>query len=215
MPKNWVSFPDPADWKEAKFHEILNVTKGIAVHSLRVVNYLAQRTNTTNNLRKYKIIRACSNLKPRRINMFTHRKIDILFFEKYADLNRSKEGEKLLSLLKGTNYSIVSIKYGSYNKKNIKKLANDSKYIIYFSFYDTGAIGLKEIQNFGVFTFCHQKDLVINNETCFYIPELAYKNEMRSAFTKIIKIIKTISTNNPNSKLILKIIKYILSQYFF
>ena len=46
------------------------------------------------------------------------------------------------------------------------ELAYNSKYIIYFSFYDTGAIGLKEIQNYGVFAFSHQKDLVINNIEC-------------------------------------------------
>ena len=35
------------------------------------------------------------------------------------------------------------------------ELANNSKFIVYFSFFDTGAIDLKEIQNHGVFTFSH------------------------------------------------------------
>ena len=94
--------------------------------------------------------------------------------------------------------------YGKYNKKIIKQLANDSKFIIYFSFFDTGAIGLKEIQNFGVITFTHQKDLIINNTTCFYIPELANTDNIEAASNKILKIMKMVNDSNPNSLLIAK-----------
>ena len=47
----------------------------------------------------------------------------------------------------------------------MKELANNSKFIIYFSFFDTGAIGLKEIQNYGVIAFSLQKEFIIDNET--------------------------------------------------
>ena len=113
-----------------------------------------------------------------------------LFFEKYADLDRQKQGLDLLTLLKRSTNNIVTIRYGSYKKKEIKELANNSRFIIYFSFYDTGAIGLKEIQNYGVVTFSHQKDLVISDETCFYIPELESTNDMSPAANKILNIIK-------------------------
>ena len=86
----------------------------------------------------------------------------------------------------------------------MKEFANDSKFIIYFSFYDTGAIGLKEIQNYGVFAFSHQIDLVIDNETSFYIPELENKVNMNIAAEKIVNIIQNISSRNPNLKLIAK-----------
>jgi len=204
VPSNWFLFPNQENWIERKFSEILNITKGIAVHSNRVSNYLAKRTKSTKNIRKFKIIRACTNLNPKRINSFKKRKIDILFFEKYADLNRRKQGEKLLSLLKEANKNIVSVKYGEYNKEMIQNLANDSKFIIYFSFYDTGAIGLKEIQNYGVISFSLQKDLIIDNETCFYIPELESTDDMIPASNKIIKIIEKISEKNLNSQLIAK-----------
>ena len=85
------------------------------------------------------------------------------------------------------------------------ELAYNSKYIIYFSFYDTGAIGLKEIQNYGIFAFSHQKDLVIDDRTSFYIPELEEKNDMKNAFYKIMKIIESIEKSNPKSELIAKI----------
>ena len=114
-----------------------------------------------------------------------------------------------MSLLKKTRKNIVAIRYGEYNKEIIKKLANDSKFIIYFSFYDTGAIGLKEIQNYGVITFSLQKDLVIDNKTCFYIPELENLDNMEAASNRIIKIIKKISEINPNSQSI----SYILSLF--
>lgn len=51
-------------------------------------------------------------------------------------------------------------------------LANKTNFIIYFSFFDTGTIGLKEIQNYWVFTFSHQRDLIIHNDTGLYVPEL-------------------------------------------
>ena len=204
LPNKWNSFPNPKDWKEKSIAEILNITKGIAVHSKRVRDYLAQRSYTMNNLKKYKIIRPCTYMKPKKVKSFSNRKIDILFFVKFADVNRSKQGEELLSLLKKTSKKIVKIEYGYYTKRIIKKIANDSKFIIYFSFFDTGAIGLKEIQNYGVFTFTLQKDLAIDNETSFFIPELMNINNMKLAFYKIINIIESISLQNPNSQLIAK-----------
>ena len=204
VPQIWFSFPNKDTWMERRFPEILNKTKGIAVHSKRVSQYLAEKSNTLYNIRKFKIIRACTNLNPKIIKNFNRRKIDILFFEKYADLNRQKQGKELLYLLKKSNIKIISIMYGKYNKKIIKQLANDSKFIIYFSFFDTGAIGLKEIQNFGVITFTHQKDLIIDNTTCFYIPELANTDNIEAASNKILKIMKMVNDSNPNSLLIAK-----------
>ena len=204
VPQIWFSFPNKDFWFERRFPEILNKTKGIVVHSKRVSQYLAEKSNTFYNIRKFKIVRACTNLNPKIIKNFNARKIDILFFEKYADLNRQKQGKELLYLLKKSINKITSIVYGKYNKKIIKQLANDSKFIIYFSFFDTGAIGLKEIQNYGVIAFAHQKDLIIDNTTCFYIPELANADNMEVASHKILKIMKTVNDNNPNSLLIAK-----------
>ncbi len=181
VPIKWDSFPDQNSWEEKRFPEILNSTKGYVVHSERVREHLSQRSSTTNYNEKFKIVRACSNIKPKKVNNFVERKIDILFFEKYADFNHSQQAKKLLSLFKET-------------KKNI-----------YFSFFDTGAIGLKEIQNYGVFAFTHQKDLVIDNETSFLIYELADKYDMKPAFNKIMEKIENISSKNPNSQLIAKI----------
>ena len=80
VPKKWFSFPSKRDWKEERFPEILNASKGIAVHSNRVIAYLSQKSNTTDNLEKYKIVRACSNFEPKNVNSFKDRKIDIFIF---------------------------------------------------------------------------------------------------------------------------------------
>ena len=86
----------------------------------------------------------------------------------------------------------------------MKELANNSKFIIYFSFYDTGAIGLKEFQNYGVITFSHQKEFIIDKQTSFYIPELDIEDKIDIAFHKIMNIVENISKSNINIELIAK-----------
>lgn len=136
---------------------------------------MAQKSNTTDMIEKFKIIHPFSNIKPKKLKM-----------------------------LKNSFKNVSLIKYGYYNKDEILKLANNSKFIVYFSFFDTGAIGLKEIQNYGVFAFSHQLDLVIDNNTSFFVPELADKNSISCAYKKIIEIIEMITKSNPNCLLIAK-----------
>ena len=84
------------------------------------------------------------------------------------------------------------------------KIANNSKFIIYFSFFDNGAIGLKEIQNYGVIAFSHQKDLIIDNYTSYYVPELADENDMKTSYKIIKNKIKQIMQSHPDSRYIAK-----------
>ena len=79
-----------------------------------------------------------------------------------------------------------------------------NKNLYYFSFFDTGAIGLKEIQNYGVISFTHQKEFVIDRESSFYIPELASINNIELAFVKIINIIDHFYSSNIQTKIIAK-----------
>ena len=205
VPDFWGRFPDKNIWKERRFSEILMQVRGIAVHSERVRNYLSKKTNTINFIKQFKIIRPCTNLNPKNINPFTKRKIDILFFEKYQDLDFSQQGTQIFNLFSNTSKKIEKIKYGNYSKENMEHLANNSKFIIYFSFFDTGAIGLKEIQNYGVFAFSHQRDLIIHKDTGFYVPELANKKDMSQAYKIILEKIENITNLQPNTQLIAKI----------
>ena len=205
VPIKWFDFPNKKYWKEKRFPEIIKTIKGIAVHTDRAKIHLANRSKTLNMIKKYINIRQCSNLKPKIIKNFNERSIDILLFEKYIDLDRKKQGKLLLNLLNKTGKKIERIKYGYYNKEIMEKLSNNSKFIIYFSFFDIGPIGLIEIQNHGVILFTHQKELVIDNNSSFFVPELANKDDMKPAFNIIMEKIELISKSNPNSELIAKI----------
>ena len=206
MPRIWRNFPNKKIWKERRFSEILKQVKGIAVHSKRVKNYLSKRSNTLSLINKFKIIRSCTNINPKKdVKPFNKRKIDIIFFEKYKDFDYNKQGIQLLKLFYNTSKTIERIKYGNYTKEKMKYLANNSKFIIYFSFFDTGAIGLKEIQNYGVFTFSHQKDLIVHKDTGFYVPELANKKNIYKAYKIIMEKIEIITNLHPNSQSFAKI----------
>jgi len=205
VPILWNLFPNKEIWFERDFSEIIRTIKGIGVHSNRVKDYLSQRSNTTDMIKKFLIIRPCTNIRPTNIKSFNEREIDILFFEKYADMNHSVQANELLELFQNSSKRIEKIIYGNYTKNIMEKLANNSKFIIYFSFFDTGAIGLKEIQNYGVFAFTHQKEFVIDKRTSFWIPELAEYNGMNIAYKSISKIIEEITQLYPNSQLIAKI----------
>ena len=63
---------------------------------------------------------------------------------------------------------------------------------------------MKEIQNYGVITFSHQREFIIDNETSFYIPELENLDNMKIAFNKIMNIIENISRSNVRTELIAK-----------
>ena len=115
------------------------------------------------------------------------------------------QASQLLSYFNNTNLSIEKLKYGRYSRIHMMKLSNQVKFIIYFSFFDTGAIGLKEIQNQGVFSFTIQKDLAIHNYTCMFVDELNNEFDMEPAFKIIYGKIKELYNNPPNSKLIAKI----------
>ena len=204
VPSNWFLFPDKKIWKERRFSEIIKELKGIVVHTDRVKNHLAKRTNTKNMIKKYINVRPCTNLKPKNIKNFNDRTIDILFFEKYADLDRYKQGNQLLQLLRNTTKKIAHLKYGYYSKKQMKKMANNSKFMIYFSFFDAGPIGLIEILNYGVILFTHQEEFVVDKNISFFIPELKNKYDMKNAFNIIMEKIKMITELQPNSELIAK-----------
>ena len=133
VPISWENFPDQNIWKERRFKEILEKIKGIAVHSERVRSHLFQRANITDKISKIKIIRPCTNLKPKYINSFDNRTIDILFFEKYSDFDRRNQASELLKLFKNTSKNIENLIYGNYKKNKMMELANN--YFLIYSFF--------------------------------------------------------------------------------
>lgn len=198
VPISWFAFPIKNHWKERKFREILTSVKAIVVHSNRVRDHLATRSHNTDLLNKFILFRSCTYMMPKNIKTFQERKIDIILYEKYADLKRHQQGKQLYELLNNTDKKIERLIYGNYKQDYEFYLAENSKFIIYFSFYDAGPIALKEIQNHGVITFALQKDIIISDKTGYYIPELEY-DDIKPAFDKIINIINDVTKKNPDS----------------
>ena len=204
VPSFWYGFPNKRYWSERNFRDLLLSTKAHVVHSIRVRDYLATRSNTTDLINKFIILRPCTNIMPKDIESFENRENDIIIFEKYKDENHGKEGAQLIELFKNANKTVQRIVYGYYNKKNSLKLVNNTKFLIYFSFFDTGGLGLKEFQNQGIIIFSHQEDFINSNKTSYYIPELAYK-DIKPAFNKIMNIMDEIIKIKPDTKLIAEI----------
>ena len=75
VPDIWGLFPNKNIWKEKRFSEILRQVKGIVVHSKRVRNYLSIKSNSKNLIKKYKIMRPCTNINPKNVMPFIERKI--------------------------------------------------------------------------------------------------------------------------------------------
>ena len=199
VPVNWKHFPQKKYYREKNFREILLSIKALVVHSQRVRDHLAKKSNTTDLFHKFIFLRACTYSKPNETLSFQERNIDIILYEKYADFNHADQAKDLFNLFKEKNKTIEKLHSGFYRRSHLKNLASKSKFVIYFSFYDTGAIALKEIQNCGVIAFSHQKDLIISNETGYYIPELEDK-DIKIAFNKIMEIIDYLSKTNVDSK---------------
>lgn len=204
VPLSWFNFPSN-NWKERRFPEILKALKRYVVHTDRVRNHLMRRSNTTHMVKKFINLRPCTNLIPKKVSTFEERKVDIIFFEKYIDLNRTSQGKQLYNLLKNSSMNIESLRYGFYTKSQMKQLANNSKFLIYFSFYDCGPIGLVEIQNYGVYFFTHQKELILDSKTGFYVPELANQDNMITAHKIILNKIDLLIQSGIKSEIIAKI----------
>ena len=167
LPHLWYKFPNNIFWNERRYKEILQSIKAQLVHSDRVRDHLLTRSNNQDLINKFIIFRACTHKLPKYIKTFKEREIDIILYEKYADHNHKKQGRELYNLLRSTNKRVEILEYGHYSQQYELQLANNTKFLIYFSFYDTGALALKEIQNYGVISFSLQKDLVNSDKTSF------------------------------------------------
>lgn len=212
VPMGWYSFPKKRYCAERHFSQTLDMSGSVIVHSDRVRDHLVNKSGTENKKHKIGIMRACSNVIPNGIKSFKNRKFDILLYEKYSDLDRRKDGELLFNLLMNKSFSIKRLSYKGtvdgapgYNYSSLKKIANNTRFIIYFSFWDTGAISLKEIQNFGVYSFAVQKDLV-HNQTGTFIPEL--DGNIKKAAEIISESIRNIYKNEIDAEKVAKLNQY-------
>lgn len=135
----------------------------IISHSERVINYMMSRTNSEEQRKRYIIVPACIQVEDKTdIIPYENRTIDVLFYRKFADESHPQESTLILDQLKA-KYNVVYVKYTRFRRHKLLKLAQNTKVILYYSFYDTGAIALKEIQEFGAFALSLQSDLIDDN----------------------------------------------------
>jgi hypothetical protein len=197
VPGSWATFPNPRSPIESHWSSHLDKIFAYAVHTERVKRHLIGRSRTQALGHKYVLLPQCSgwnldwNLIP-----FSQRRFDILLFEKYADLNRAADGEFLSSLIVRDNLSMVRVRYGRFRRADLELHARQSRFLIYFSFYDAGPIALLEMQNFGAYSFCLQPELV-DNATGSFIPTL--ETNVTQAWLDIRARIAEVSRASPNS----------------
>lgn len=185
-PINYFKFP-LNNTHEIKWIEIINKIRYYVVHHRRISYHLMNRTKSYYQINKYLTFPCCIKYKKNlTILKWEERKYDFLVYIKYNDLDHRKDGNKLINSL-NSSYKVVTFYYGSFKKEELVEAAGDSKIVIYFSFYDTGAIALLEMQRMGVFTVTLQKEF-ITKKNGMYIPEL--QNDVENAIRKIKDVIK-------------------------
>lgn len=177
----------PAVKYETEWIYYLSFFKGYVVQTKRMRNHLIKRSNTYSLLNKYIIVPNCMKYKPilnNSINKWDDRVYDLIIYLKYADLNKTEEGNRLCNKL-SKEYKVKVIKYGSYKLDETFEYGNKAKFVLYFSFYDVNPSALMEMQSVGVFVITFQQEL-IDEVNGVFLPELEYNTT--EAIIKIRKI---------------------------
>lgn len=204
VPLNWSAFPIQNNCMESDFKKTLKMMGSYAVHSKRVESYLTKRSGIEKYpAYKFAKVRACTMLQPEKVKPWGERNYDVIFFEKYADEDHSKQGAELYEELSKAGLKITRLSYSGeyqYTHDHMKEVANDSRFIVYFSFWDTGAIGLLEIQNYGVYSFTVQDDLIDEtHETGMYVENLI-GDDMKASAEVILQKMKEINDSKPSAE---------------
>lgn len=116
------------------------------------------------------------------------RSIDFLLYIKYAD-KKLKQDELILINYLQKKYKIEIIKYGSHTKQSLLDIASKTKYIIYYSFFDTGVLSLIEMKIMGAWHISHLEEFIENGYGS-YIKEL--DKNITSSLNKLNDIYKMI-----------------------
>lgn len=159
-PLNWFNMPRNNTY-EKYWCLVMNKIYAFVTHSNRVKKHIIKRTNCYSYIYKYIILKPCIEIESK--NLYTkeyfERFIDFLVYIKYADQNRKKDQTILINYLK-KRYNIEIVKYGNHTKQSLLNLASKSKFVIYYSFYDTGALSLLEMKMMGVWPISHQQEFI-------------------------------------------------------
>jgi hypothetical protein len=196
IPRYWPSFPDQKVIVESQWPRFLSGMYGYVVHTERVGNYLMNRSMTEKLAKKYVVAPACAYENGNiRVPPFVKRSWDILLFEKYADRDMRAEGNHLYELMTRDHFSVTRMQYGKFTRHSLTFQGMQARFIVYFSFYDTGAIAFLELQNLGGYSFSFQAEFLLE-QTGFFVPALEFN--ISEAWFKIRSQIREITLASPN-----------------
>lgn len=159
-PLNWFNMPRNNTY-EKYWCLIMKKIKAFVTHSNRVKFHIIKSNKCYLYTHKYIILKPCIETDFIKLytNKYSERYIDFLVYIKYADISRKKDERILINYLSKI-YKIVIVKYGNHTKQSLLYLANNSKFVIYYSFYDTGALSLVEMKLMGIWPISHQEEFI-------------------------------------------------------
>lgn len=178
-PKKWTKFP-MANTYERNWTDYIKNIFSYVVQSKRVKIFLLNKSRKEKNIHnKYIISHGCMLINEKyNILKWNLRKYDILVYVKFADINKQKELNMLIRFLK-SSYSIKIIRYGNHTKKSLLFYANNSKMVIYFSYYDCWPSSLMEMESMGAIPIVEQCEFINKYGYCIdnIASNLYYLNE--------------------------------------
>lgn len=190
-PRKWLQFPQNGTY-EVYWSSCINKILAYVVQSERVKNHLLKHSTTFYKIQtKYIVSHGC--LIPNNsysVLSWSKRSIDILIYAKFADINKEIELHSLIKYLL-LNFTIKLIRYGNHTKNSLIYYSNNSKILIYFSYFDCWPSSLMEMENLGVYPIVHQCELIEKYGTCI--------NNISNNFHNLIYVIKSILNGNFNS----------------
>lgn len=159
-PINWFNIPKRNTY-ESYWCNVMRAIGSYIVHSERVKYHIINKSKCLLYNYKYIILKPCIETYLEHINIksYNDRSIDFLIYIKYSDINKDTEEKKLIDQIK-SRYSSKVVRYGNHTKNELLTLANNSKFIIYYSFYDTGALSLLEMKLMGGWPISHQPEFI-------------------------------------------------------
>lgn len=187
-PKRWFLFPMKNTFEE-NWSIYINRIFAYVVQSDRIKKHLISHSKKIKNIEhQYIVSHGCilsNNTYP--VQSWKERKIDILLYAKFADMNKENELQHLFKSL-DSKYNIVLIRYGNHSKQSLLDYASNSKILIYYSFFDCWPSSLMEMQNIGIYPIVQQCEFIGVYGTCiidFDLNETKIINEIKSIFSRI------------------------------
>lgn len=165
-PKKWLNFPMNNTY-EVDWSNKMNKIFSYIVQSYRIKEYLLEKSQKLKDIEdKYIISHGCLYVNESlKVQEWHKRPIDVLVYVKFADLNMENSLHKLLEILK-IYFSVKVVRYGNHTRMSLYKDCNNSKILIYYSYYDCWPSALMEMMNMGIYPIVQHCEFVSKYGLC-------------------------------------------------